>query len=271
MPPARLCTRESIAADLDSLGVQAGDTIVLHSSVNKIGFVNGGPVTVVQAILDVLGPNGTLVVPTHTIDNTDPSTWAPPDYVPVPEEWWQAIRDSMPVYDAAVTPSRRMGAVPEVVRTWPGAKRSGHPQTSFAAVGSKAASITDNHAITCRMGEDSPLARLEGIGAKILLIGVDFGKCTAFHLAEYRADYSPIVECSFAIMSDGKRVWRTLKDRKWDGKDFAQIGEDFCAAKKELVQQGQVGSAHCSLVPLKDSLQFATNWLSNKKQKMASS
>src|SRR5258706_11074241 len=89
--------RATLAADLTKLGVRAGSVLLVHSSVSALGWVAGGPVAVVQALRDALGPEGTLVVPTHTPDNSDPATWRNP---PVPESWWQVIRDNMPGFDA---------------------------------------------------------------------------------------------------------------------------------------------------------------------------
>ena len=67
--------------------------------------------------------------------------------------------------------------------------RSAHPQTSFAALGPKARELMNDHAVDCHLGECSPLGRLYEEGAWILLLGVGYATCSAFHLAEYR--YTP--------------------------------------------------------------------------------
>ena len=74
-PPLRgpLCTRSSLAADFRSLGVNPGSILLVHSSLSSLGFVCGGAEAVVLALLDVLGEKGTLVVPTHSSDNSDPA------------------------------------------------------------------------------------------------------------------------------------------------------------------------------------------------------
>lgn len=154
-PTGPLVTRDTLAGDLRTLGVRPGETLLVHSSLSSLGWVNGGPVTVVKGLLDVLGPDGTLVVPTQSGDLSDPALWSRP---PVPEEWWPTIRATMPDYDPRVTPSRGVGVIPETVRTWPGALRSAHPETSFAALGPRAAAIVDGHAPDCRLGWGSPHA-----------------------------------------------------------------------------------------------------------------
>ena len=117
-------TVQSLGSDLRALGVTAGDTVLAHSSASSLGFVAGGAQAVVQALLDVLGPEGTLVVPTHTPDNTDPADWCNP---PVPESWWPAIRSQAPGFDPSRTPSRWMGVIAETVRTWPGSAAQRSP------------------------------------------------------------------------------------------------------------------------------------------------
>jgi aminoglycoside 3-N-acetyltransferase len=115
-------TVASLVAELRGIGLAAGDVLLMHSSYRSVGRVAGGPQAVVEALVTVLGPAGTLVVPTHTPDNSDPATWQHP---PVPAEWWAPIRDEAPGFDPDRTPaSQWMGRLAELVRTWPGAVRS---------------------------------------------------------------------------------------------------------------------------------------------------
>jgi aminoglycoside 3-N-acetyltransferase len=214
LPP----TRASLAADLAALGLREGDTVIVHSSLRAVGWVPGGRVAVVQALLDVLGPAGTLVVPTQTSDNSDPKHWQHP---PVPEAWWPVIREQTPAFDPAVSPTRGLSVLVEAVRTWPGAFRSSHPQTSFAAVGAQAAALMATHELDSHLGEGSPLAALERADAQVLLIGVGFDVCTAFHLAEYRVP-TPKTEFGCAVQSDNGREWLTYTDVATTSDDFAQ-------------------------------------------------
>ncbi|WP_245679657.1 aminoglycoside N(3)-acetyltransferase [Actinomadura hibisca] len=254
-----MCTRDSLTAELRALGLCSGETLLLHSSLSSLGWVCGGPVAVVQALLDVLGPDGTLVVPTHTGDNSDPAEWQAP---PVPEEWWAEIRASMPPYDRRTTPTRGMGIVPETLRCWPGAVRSTHPQTSFAAVGHRAAAIVDGHALDCRLGERSPLARLEEAGARVLLLGTGFETCTAFHLAEYRIP-GPEVENSFAVLTPQGRRWTSVRDTSISDERFDELGAAF--EKDRPVVRGNVGAAASRLFPLADAVAYAASWLAEHR------
>lgn len=249
-------TRASLAADLRALGVADGGTLLVHASMSSLGWVCGGAVTVVEALRNVLGSSGTLVVPTHSAGNSDPAAWANP---PVPEAWWPVIRDEMPGFDTHITPSAGMGAVPELVRTAPGAARSAHPQSSFAAVGPEAARITAGHALESGMGEASPLARLYDLGASVLLLGVGHANNSSFHLAEYRVPRPRRHRTAAAVLSDGAQQWVPYDDIELDSGDFEDLGADFDATGGTVV--GRVGSADCRLFGQRAAVDFAVGWL----------
>ena len=95
-------TVASLRTDLAALGVQPGMVLLVHSSLSSLGWVSGGPVAVILALEELLGPVGTLVMPTHSSDLSDPADAK----LPVPDLWWEVIRDTMPAFDPDLTPTR---------------------------------------------------------------------------------------------------------------------------------------------------------------------
>ncbi|MBL8133187.1 MAG: AAC(3) family N-acetyltransferase [Anaerolineae bacterium] len=252
------CTITSLTAELRAARLQAGDIVLVHTSLSKIGWVAGGPVAVVEALMRVLTPQGTLMMPTHTGDNSDPAFWVNP---PVPEAWWQAIRDESPAYDPATTPTRGMGAVVEAFRKYPGVIRSEHPVVSFAAWGKHAAELTVNHALTADLGEGSPLSRLYDRDGYVMLIGVDHGNNTSLHLAEYRADFPwarrDVQGCVMKV--DGERRWVEYPRLEISDHDFATLGADY--ERTIRYAPAKLGSADLRLLRQRPLVDYAVRWL----------
>ena len=95
-------TRRALGVELRQLGVESGMKVIVHVAMSRLGWVAGGARAVVDALLGVAGDAGTLVMPTHTNDLSEPALWRNP---PVPESWWQIIRDEAPAFDPQLTPS----------------------------------------------------------------------------------------------------------------------------------------------------------------------
>ncbi|WP_045235192.1 aminoglycoside N(3)-acetyltransferase [Deinococcus pimensis] len=246
-------TRACLAADLRELGVQPGMTLMVHASLSALGWVAGGANAVIEALQDVLTPEGTLAMPTFTAGLTDPSVWQNP---PVPETWWPIIREETPAYDPRTTPTRGMGAVAEVFRSYPGVRRSAHPHVSVSALGPNATFVTEGHELSNSMGETSPLARLYDLGAFVLLLGTE--KNSSLHLAEDRADFRERIVKGAPVWQEGRRVWVTFEDVDYDDGIFPPLKAELEAAG--LVRMGRVGSAASRLMSQRDVVDFATRW-----------
>ncbi|MGD0705443.1 MAG: AAC(3) family N-acetyltransferase [Trebonia sp.] len=250
-------TAATLGCDLRALGLSTGDTVLVHSSASSLGFVVGGAQAVVQALLDVLGPDGTLVVPTHTPDNCDPAGWSNP---PVPQAWWPVIREQAPGFDPARSPSRWIGVIAETARTWPGALRSDHPQVSFAALGRRAAEITGGHQLDDALGERSPLGAIYRLDGKVLLLGCDHDSNTSLHLAEWRQQSPPRGVIGASVRRpDGTSEWISWTDVIENSDDFEWIGAAFESAVG--LSAGRVGGAEARLMPQRALVDFATDWM----------
>lgn len=255
-------TVASLVDDLRSLGAAEGQTLIVHTSLSQLGWVVGGPIAVVDALRHAVGERGTLVMPTHNGVLTDPAPWRNP---PVPESWWPIIREGFPAFNPQRTPSNRMGAVAEALRTQPGTLRSNHPVGSFAAQGPQAAAITSAHPLEDVFGEGSPLGRLYERGAFALLLGVGHDNNTSLHLAEARAG-TEWREQGSPVLHNGCRRWATYRERVHDSDDFPTIGTAYAAAGG-TVRSGRVGSGEGVLAPMAEMVDFATGWMVERRGK----
>ena len=257
-------TVQSIRDDLSALGVAPGMVLLVHSSLSSLGWVCGGPVAVVLALEAALGPEGTLVMPAHSGDLSEPSYWKNP---PVPETWWEAVRETMPAFDVSMTPTRGIGAIPECFRKQPGTRRSLHPSASFAARGRHADRIVDGHTLDHSMGDGSPLARMYDLDGWLLLLGANFQCSTSLHLAEYRAEYPKKreVKCGAPIMLEGRREWVEYRDIDWDDSDFRTIGASF-VENTGLVRSGCIASGTAQLMPQRPLVDHAVGWMEKNRR-----
>ena len=97
-----------------------------------MGYVCGGAQAVIEALMEVVGDSGTIMMPTQPWKNLDPETGV---HWEADQKDWQLIRDNWPAYDKNLTPTNTMGAVAEMFRQVPGSVRSDHPARSVCAWG----------------------------------------------------------------------------------------------------------------------------------------
>lgn len=155
-----MLTLNDLVAGFRSLGVEAGDTLLVHSSYKSFGPVDGGPQTVIQALEQALGPDGTLIMPTFNFDFNKGQAW-----------------------DVRSTPSK-MGVLTEVVRKDPRAKRVFHPFYSFAILG-KHAEMLGSLRYKSAYERGSVFGKLRDLDGKIMVIGLSYNdSMTFFHHIE---------------------------------------------------------------------------------------
>lgn len=155
-----MLTFDQLVSEFRVIGVQPGDVLLVHSSYKSFGGVDGGPKTVVDALLEVLGPEGTLIMPTFNFDFNKGQPW-----------------------DVRSTPSQ-MGVLTEVARQDPRARRVFHPIYSFAIIG-KHAEYLSGLRYKSSYERDSVFGKLRDLDGKIMVVGLSYtNSMTFFHHIE---------------------------------------------------------------------------------------
>lgn len=262
-PDRAIVTTSNIVNDLRNLGVRPGHVVLLHASVSAVGWVVGGPDVVIRALLDVLTPAGTLMMYVGWED-------APYELAEWPQDKQRAYLEECPPFDPATSPAvRKWSILTEYLRTWPGARRSEHPDGSFAAVGAQAAWLTEDHPLQYGYGPGSPLARLCEAGGRVLLLGAPFDAITLLHYAEHLASVpnKRTVRYKMPVLRDGERVWLELEEfdtskgiADWQGEDyFTIIAREFLSSGQG--RSGKVGAAPSHLFDANELVGFGVSWM----------
>lgn len=245
-------TLETLREDFERLGIVPAMTLMVHSSLGKVGWTVGGPVTVIRALLGALGEAGTLVMPAETPYVSDPASWNDKRVKP---EWFDVIREHLPVFDPRTTPTT-MGAIPEAFRTFPGTRRSNHPMVSVCANGRLAEEITRHHALAFGEGRGTPFEKLYALRAHTLLLGVGFDRCTSLHFAESLVPARRTTVHRSPILENGERRWVEYCDMADDnGVHFPAVGSQFI--EQGTVRSGLVGGASALLFSTRELVDFA--------------
>lgn len=254
-------TKQSLCHDFKKLGLKNGDIVLVHASLSKLGWVIGKEITVIEALKEVVGEEGTIIMPSFSSDNSDPTYWQNP---PVPDHWISIIKENMPAFHPLKTPTREMGRIAEAFWHYPNTKRSNHPTCSFSAHGKYSSYLTKEHPLTPAFGYSSPLYKLYEMNTKVLLLGVDYDHCTCLHLGEVKltAHHNYHNQGSCIIKGD-KALWVNYKDINYDDSDFLELGYDF--ESKYPIQIGYVGQAKSKLIEMKVLCDFAEEWLKQKR------
>jgi aminoglycoside 3-N-acetyltransferase len=187
----RAFTPDDLLRHLRQLGVQRGDTLLVHSSFDAFEGFTGKPTDIIAALQEAVGPDGALLMPTMPFSGTAV------DYV-----------TGAPVFDVARTPSR-MGLVTELFRRSPGVVRSVHPTHSVAVWGTDAESVAaGHHEAKTPCGAGTPFARMLERRGRILMLGADIDSLTFYHMVEEaieaRLPASPFTEQVYHLASKRK-------------------------------------------------------------------
>lgn len=150
--------KTELIRQLGALGVQSGGVLLVHAALSKVNPVEGGPYGLIEALLDAIGAEGTLVMPSMADDDDIP-------------------------FDRGQTPCRGVSVVADSFWRMPGVLRSDSPH-AFAASGPQAEQITLPHPVDVPHGLNSPPGRVYELDGQVLLLGVGHDADTTIHVAE---------------------------------------------------------------------------------------
>ena len=193
------------------IGLRSGDAVVVHASLRAVGLDAG---EVIEALLEAVGPDGLVVMPTFTYDN-------------------ESFEPDLP---------GRTGSLAEAFRRRPDARRSAHPTYSVAAVGAGAAELLDGHDLAGATGVDSPLGRLAAAGGHVLLLGVGHTANTTVHVGEFHAD-APYLDIPF------DPDWPAHGADRFPGCSRAFGALERPLRERDAIRDGKLGGALAQLVP----------------------
>ena len=223
--------RSDVIRSLESMGLKAGDRVMVHSSLSSMGHVEGGAPTVLQAFLDVLGAAGTLMVPTFT-------------------------HSGCQYYDPLLTPSLN-GAITEAARSLPGAIRSLHPTHAVTVVGPDAEDLVEDDLDRGALGRDSALDRLIKKGGHVFLLGVDHRANSSIHIGEDYAGDDRQVSISpdhpkVVVLNHPQRGEEEVTLTEMMGSTIAFDRMEEVLRSRDQVVEGKIGEATCQLMKGED-------------------
>lgn len=239
-------TKKDIKEGLKKLGLKGGDIVGVHSSLSSFGYVEGGADAVIDALLETVGENGAILMPTYSTNRVEVERTQ--REVEMGVTWKYRI---LP-YDPKETPCWT-GKIPETFRKRSGVVRSFNPTHSLAAIGAKAKELTQGW---------KKLLENDGY---ILILGVDLGSCSAMHLAEERVQLPQhILDKIQPPQELLERYGVDLGWPEWDlgygpYPDFLKM-EEPCK-EYGIVKEVKIGEAVVKLLRLKELIDLYAEYL----------
>lgn len=229
--------KQELIRQLREIGLKEGMDLMMHSSLRRVGPVEGGADAIIDALLEILGPEGTLMMSTVS----------------------GALTRNQPVFHALHTPSS-VGMLSNVFRQRPGVLRSLHPVHSIAAFGPKAEFYTSGHfEARTPWSSDSPYGKLMRNDAHILFFGVDFECNTCLHALEIEARVPGLHtrETTTLVVYDAQDNRRTLEHHWHAPKKSYYSDLEHMVENTGGLRYGRVGAGISRLVSariLRDTL-----------------
>lgn len=237
-----ILTKNDLVNKLGELGLHKGMIVEVHSAMHAFGYVCGGAQTIVDALIETVGYNGTILMPLHCSDNSEPSYWCNP---PIERSLFDEVRESIPAFNRKESDTLKMERVVENLRRREGVVISNHPSCAYLAWGKYAKLLCNRHSLHFPLSEESPTARLYEMKGSVLLLGVGYDNCTIMHLGEYRSDVRPVIMQGAAVEVEGARIWKKYVDINMNSDEFIHVGKIL--EEKGYVKKIMLGQAECKM------------------------
>jgi aminoglycoside 3-N-acetyltransferase len=266
--------RSTLAAGLRAIGVREGDVLFAHTSMRSLGWVVGGADTVVNALLDAVGPRGTVAAV---------ASWSD---IPLRMDEWEPARrlaylEEMPGFDPDQSEANPLyGRLPERLRSWPGSRKSGHPDQRVIAIGARAAWLTERHPLDDSFGPGTPFERLVEARGTVLMLGAPLRSLTLLHHAEALARVPSKRRRTYALpfATPAGTEWRRLSDIDVEygplpyADVVAAVSDPLegiaamarCALAAGIGRRRMIAGADSHLFPAAALVRFAVGWLEER-------
>lgn len=270
MKGGTVITVEKLTHQLRTLGLAAGDTVMVHASLRALGPVAGGADGVMAALRAAVAPRGTVMAMV---------SWAHSPYEETlnGRQMDATERDAWPAFDPRVSaPYAGYGVLNATLLRVAGVERSNHPDSSMAAVGPHAAYLMHPHPKDDAYGPGSPLERLVKVGGRVLLLGAPLDAVTVLHYAEALADIPNKRRVTYEVPvldAEGGKVWQQVSE--WDSNGILdcyatedgidaveQIARDYVA--DGMHQEGVTGATKSHLFEAADIVKYGVRWLEER-------
>lgn len=246
--------KQDIKNMLEQLGVQKGMLLIVDVDSTHIGYLNGGVQAMIEALMECVGYEGTIVVPAFTPQYKDPACQ---ENKP-PRQFWKDIREQALPFDRKLSePSNADAFISQFLRN-EAVLRSNHPLYSFAAWGKYAKLICDKHPLHFALGKDSPLGKIYEMNGYCVLLGCEYEACTMFHMAEYQDDIFPVKLVSAPIESNHRILWKDLLDIEQQTENFHEIGEVM--EDRKIVKTAYIANSKCRLFSAREAVNLASTY-----------
>ena len=237
-----LLTKEELIKELRLIGLSRGMVLLVEADSDRLPYVVGGEQALIEALMEIVGFEGTLVVPAFTPELLDPSSIS---NCPFPYESWEDIRqNALPYQPKLSMPVYGDPFVRQFLRN-EGVVRSNHPLYSFAAWGKYAKVICRRHPLHFALNEESPLGRISDLNGYVVLLGSVFEQAVIHALAKYRSRFLPVCVRRLPLQKNTSLFWKDVLDYRMDTAGLDLVQEKM--EERKTISYAYLGNAQLTL------------------------